>query len=229
MPRGTMPRLRNIRPDDFSGHLMLKTLHDVRFFAGACRRDAKLQQRMIKDFMDNTFRKNALRGRCKEPPLDHRQVLEEARSVMVKNGQDGLSWSIGVEPYSGGPIKDNSGIGGGQGGGHGGSHGGGGGHGYGGGGSHGHGGGHSGGRSGQGSGSSRAKNQGNNTGNNTGNMGGKSFMQMSTQEKVELCCRGFNTSGCSRGAACKFRHQCNRTRSDGKVCWDKSHGATNHT
>lgn len=77
--------LRSIRPGDHSGHLILKTLHDVRFFVGACRKDSKRQQKMILDFMNNVFRKNSLKGRCREPPLDWKQVMDEARSVMIKN------------------------------------------------------------------------------------------------------------------------------------------------
>ena len=93
--------LRSIRPSDYSGHLMLKTMHEVRYFAGACKMDPKVQLKMLKEFMDNIFRKNSLKGRSSAPPLDRTQMLDEARAVMIKNGYDGLASAIGVEPYGG--------------------------------------------------------------------------------------------------------------------------------
>ena len=37
----------------------------------------------------------------REVPLSHTEMLDEARTVMVKNGHDGIASAIGIEPYSG--------------------------------------------------------------------------------------------------------------------------------
>jgi hypothetical protein len=54
--------LRLIRTEDYSGHVMLHTLHAVRFFAGACRNVTE-QKKMVTNFCDQVFRKNACHGR----------------------------------------------------------------------------------------------------------------------------------------------------------------------
>ena len=125
-------------------------------------------------------------------PMDHREMMDEARAVMMKNGQDGLASSIGVEPYSGGfgkgPSPGNV--------------------------SHGS-------KQDHGTGRHSASNQ-------VGNNRTKNFTQMTLKEKVDVCCRGFNSAaGCSRNN-CHYKHQCSATKSNGKVCWMRGHGVTTH-
>ena len=54
--------IRAIRPEDWSGHVLLKTMHEVRFFKGAARGDDRKQLRMLKEFFDNVLRLNSMRG-----------------------------------------------------------------------------------------------------------------------------------------------------------------------
>ena len=51
--------------------------------------------------MNNVFRKNSSKGRSREVPLSATEMLEEARTVMVKNGHNRIASAIGIEPYSG--------------------------------------------------------------------------------------------------------------------------------
>ena len=62
--------LRSIRPSDYSGHLIMKTMHDMRFFAGACKSNHKLQLKMLKDFVDNVLRRNVRKGRSRDEMMD---------------------------------------------------------------------------------------------------------------------------------------------------------------
>ena len=131
---------------------------------------------MIKDFMDDTFRKNFMRGRNRESPMDQREMLDEARTVMIKNGHDGLVSSIGVEPYSGGFGKLPSPINSSQG---------------------------------------NAKAANSNQAMARGDARTKNLAQMTTKEKVDLCCRGYNSAaGCSR-TSCRYKHQCSAMGTNG--------------
>ena len=92
--------LRGIRTEDYSGHVMLHTLHCVRFFSGACRNVAE-QKKMVISFCDQVLRKNACYGRNRSPPMQYKECYELAQQVMFDAGSDGIRSTIGVEPYSG--------------------------------------------------------------------------------------------------------------------------------
>ena len=47
------------------------------------------------------MRKNSVKGRAREPPLDYKSTMELARHVMFEAGHDGLRSMVGIEPYSG--------------------------------------------------------------------------------------------------------------------------------
>ena len=124
------------------------------------------------------------------------QVLEEARTVMVRNGYDGLLSVIGVEPYGASgsqkhpptvvPTKR---------------------------------GGMTGGRGGRGGGGRSG---------NASVGASRDYDKMTGKEKADLCCRNFNlAAGCAR-TNCRFKHACSVVKPDGRVCWDRAHGAVNH-
>ena len=99
--------LWSVRSEDYSGLVLLRALHDVRYFAGANKTD-KAQAAMITKFVNIVFVQNSMRGRSLEPPLPYKETLEVAKRVMFEAGHDGMSSVIGVEPYTGnrGAIKD---------------------------------------------------------------------------------------------------------------------------
>ena len=92
--------LRSIRAEDYSGAVLLRVLHDVRFFAGANKTD-KSQAAMLTKFVNMVFIQNSLMGRSSEPPLPYKEVLEIAKQVMFEAGHDGMLSVVGVEPYTG--------------------------------------------------------------------------------------------------------------------------------
>ena len=92
--------LRSVRLEDYSGLVLLRALHDVRFFAGANKTD-KAQAAMITKFVNYVFVQNSMRGRSLEPPLPYKETLEVAKRVMFEAGHDGMSSVTGVEPYTG--------------------------------------------------------------------------------------------------------------------------------
>ena len=92
--------LRSVRQEDYSGLVILRALHDVRFFAGANKTD-KAQAAMITKFVNYVFVRNAMRGRSLEPPLPYNDTLEVAKCVLFEAGHDGMASVIGVEPYTG--------------------------------------------------------------------------------------------------------------------------------
>ena len=93
--------LRFVRPEDYSGQLLLKCLHDVRFFDGAGFSDKK-QKTMIMSFFDQVLRTNAMKGRMRKPPMDREEMMAIAKELLFKQGIDGLAPLVTVEPYSAG-------------------------------------------------------------------------------------------------------------------------------
>ena len=95
--------LWSVRAEDYSGLVLLRALHDVRYFAGANKTD-KAQAAMITKFVNIVFVQNSMRGRSLEPPLPYKETLEVAKRVMFEAGHDGMSSVIGVEPYTGNRV-----------------------------------------------------------------------------------------------------------------------------
>ena len=110
--------LRHVRPDDWTGELMLRTVHDCRMFAHPSF-DTKQQRSILMDFFDQVLRFDAMRGRARKPPMDRTEMLDLAKKLLFRKGIDGLTSFIAVEPYSRGktalktpnPPKDNRGNG----------------------------------------------------------------------------------------------------------------------
>ena len=104
-----------IRRDDFSGLLMLKVLHDIKYFqqvlltrfVGKARRDAK-QVELVRHFIDAVLERNSLMGKQGKPPLKYKEVLTIAQNSanLVHAGSGvGLDWQLeagtcGIDPYS---------------------------------------------------------------------------------------------------------------------------------
>ena len=91
--------LRQVRPDDWTGELMLRTLHDCRMF-GHSSFSQKQQKDMIMDFFDQVLRHNAMRGRAKKPPMNRVDMLDLAKQLLFQKGIDGIGSFIALEPYS---------------------------------------------------------------------------------------------------------------------------------
>ena len=105
-----------IRRDDFSGLLMLRVLHDIKFFipvlssAGflsKAQRDAK-QVEIVRHFIDESLEENSTRGRLGLPPMVYEESLKKARSAagLIFSGSGtslGLDVGLdaaGLDPYS---------------------------------------------------------------------------------------------------------------------------------
>ena len=117
-----------IRREDYSGLLMLKVLHDVKFFqpvlmskvVGKKQRDAK-QVEVIRHFIDSSMERNSMLGRQAKPPLPYEELLKIARgaaNLIYAGSGVGLDWGVdtgtcGIDPYSltdsssGGDINSN--------------------------------------------------------------------------------------------------------------------------
>ena len=127
-----------IRRDDYSGLLMLRILHDVKFFlpllvhkiSEKATRDLR-QVEVIRYFCDQVLEQNSMRGRSRRPPLDYEEVMKVAKSAanMIYSGSGvGMGWDFDVgacqfDPYTAGAVSQvvGGGGGGGTGGGNGGS------------------------------------------------------------------------------------------------------------
>ena len=112
-----------IRRDDFSGLLMLKVLHDVKYFqqvvltkfVGKARRDAE-QVVLVRHFIDAVLERNSLLGKQGKSPLKYREVLTIAQTAAnnVHAGSGvGLDWQLeagtcSIDPYS---LDSSSGFG----------------------------------------------------------------------------------------------------------------------
>ena len=128
-----------IRRDDWSGFLMLKILHDVKFFlpllihkiSDKATRDRK-QVEVVRWFCDQVLEQNSMRGRSKRSPLEYdevRRVANSAANMIYAGSGVGMGWDLDVgacqfDPYTAGAVVQGGG-GGGNGGGSGADHGGG--------------------------------------------------------------------------------------------------------
>ena len=105
-----------IRRDDFSGLLMLRVLHDIKFFIpilssvgflNKSQKDAK-QMEIVRHFIDASFEENSTRGRSGKPPMVYEESLKKARSAagLIFSGSGtslGLDVGLdaaGLDPYS---------------------------------------------------------------------------------------------------------------------------------
>ena len=92
--------LYGVRQEDYSPWVLLKSLHEVRYFA-ACKNINK-QKKVLTDFVNSFLRKNEIMARKKEPPMDLKAALDLATASLTKAGIHHLSANIyAVEPYSG--------------------------------------------------------------------------------------------------------------------------------
>ena len=104
-----------IRRDDFSGIVMLRVLHDIKFFQPLlfsktltkAQRDSG-QVQMCQFFINEAMEQNSMRGKQGRPPLVYEDLLKLARSatgVLYSGSGIGLGWdvgtdAIGLDPYS---------------------------------------------------------------------------------------------------------------------------------
>ena len=94
-----------IRQEDYSPWVLMKALHDMRYFA-VCK-NLKQQKKVLTDFVNSFFRKNEILGRKKEPPMDLKTAMEIATASLTKAGIHHLSGNIlAVEPYSGSKMSE---------------------------------------------------------------------------------------------------------------------------
>ena len=92
--------LYGVRQEDYSNWVLMKALHDSRYFA-VCK-NLTQQKKVLTDFVNSFFRKNEVLARKKEPPMDLKTALDLATATLTKAGIHHLSSSIySVEPYSG--------------------------------------------------------------------------------------------------------------------------------
>ena len=104
-----------VRRDDYSGLVLLKVLHDVKFFQpvlmskvlGKKQRDEK-QVEVMKHFIDTAFERNSMLGKQGKPPLSYEELLKIARGAanLIYAGTGvGLDWGVDIgtcalDPYS---------------------------------------------------------------------------------------------------------------------------------
>ena len=91
--------LRCIRPEDHTGELMLRTLHDCRMFNGPSFSPVE-QKKMIMNFFDQVLKTSAMKGRMKRPPMSRKEMLELAKQLLFAKGVDGLASFMNLEPYT---------------------------------------------------------------------------------------------------------------------------------
>ena len=90
-------------------------LHNVKYFTSVAM-SLKEQKKLLSETVNAIFRfviscvfkcfikkkycrKNAIRGRQLEPPMDYKEAMEMVSTVMQKNGHSHLSNLCGVDPY----------------------------------------------------------------------------------------------------------------------------------
>ena len=94
----------SIRRDYYTPWVIMKVLHEICYFA-SCR-DAKLQKKVITEFVNCIFRRNEANARKKSPPVDYDDALKIAENELKKVGIGGNYY--GYEPYSGSTTVDKS-------------------------------------------------------------------------------------------------------------------------
>ena len=92
----------SVRRDDYTPWVIMKVLHEIRYFA-ICR-DAKMQKKVLTEFVNCIFRKNEANARKKAPPVEYTDALKIAENELKKVGIGGNYY--GVEPYSGQSAMD---------------------------------------------------------------------------------------------------------------------------
>lgn len=91
--------LRFVRPEDHTGELMLRTMHDCRMFR-APSFSAQDQRRMIMDYFNQVLKISAMKGRMRKPPMDRNEMLDLAKQLLFAKGVEGLTSFMTLEPYS---------------------------------------------------------------------------------------------------------------------------------
>ena len=198
-----------IRRDDHSGFLMLRLLHDVKYFLPTLLskfpdkavRDKK-QLEVVNYFVDECMRQNSQRGRQGKEPLDYDDGMKVAKSALnnIYAGSGvGLSSDFdfdaySFDPYTAGGVQEVLGGGGGG-----------------------------------------VKNRNRNRGNRAGG-GGGGAAAFSTGTGAPaagapvgggpLPCRAWNVGACTWNP-CKFKHFCNKVLQGGGFC-KQIHRAKDH-
>jgi hypothetical protein len=153
------------------------------------------------------LRHNAMMGRCRKPPMDQKEMLDLAKELLFRKGVDGLTSFISVEPYSRVKVEVQGNSGGG-------------------------GNGHNSGRGGNGHNSGGGGNgQSGGSGASFVEGAGKSYDELSCEQKVRKCCKAHNTDkGCPKPAnKCRFRYWCTYVdEAKKRVCWSKDHNLRGH-
>ena len=93
--------LRMVRPEDGSGLLLLRTLHECRMFNHP-KFSPRAQRELIMAFFDQVrgsdyhvvlhvmlqvLEKNAMRGRTKRPPMNEGEMLDLAKALLHRRGK----------------------------------------------------------------------------------------------------------------------------------------------
>lgn len=245
-----------VRRDDYSGLVMLKVLHDVKFFqpvlmskvVGKKQRDSK-QVEVIRHFIDMSMERNSMMGKQGKPPLPYEELLKIARGAanLIYAGTGvGLDWGVdtgtcSIDPYtladsssSGTPDGNNNSGGGGGRSRNGNQRGGGGQGGFGQGSvgqAGGQGGGQGGGRAAGGQGAQRAGGVGAGTSAVVGGRSGvqwcKDWNRGACRYLIAGCMDSFKLDLFRFPNACNYTHRCNKVLKDGTSC-DKVHKARDH-
>ena len=213
--------LTMIRPDDWSGSLMIRILHDVKYFLpiivtrvrGKVERDKK-QLELITWFADQVLDRNSMRGRSGKSPLKYeevRAIAVSASNLLFGGSGIGLGWdmdmaSCTLDPYTAGAGGETGGLGvNGNGGGYGGGSG----------------------NGGGGGNRTRGKGRGRGGGQQVGGPqvggaglggGGQQQPQQQPQQQTQggglpvarNYCRDWNKGACPYPNSCKYFHFCNK-------------------
>ena len=110
-----------IRRDDFSGLLMLRVLHDIKFFLPFLNsipltkalKDAK-QVEIVQHFIDTSLAENSTRGRAGRPPLVYEESLRMARSsagLIFSGTGTSLGLDVGLDAFGLDPYSCHGGVG----------------------------------------------------------------------------------------------------------------------
>ena len=94
----------SIRSYDYSPWVLIKTLHEMRFF-NVCK-SLKEQKHVFTAFVNAFFRKNELEAKKKNPPIDLEASLKVARAELSNAGY-GFGYNISnVDPYAAGKSEE---------------------------------------------------------------------------------------------------------------------------
>ena len=93
-----------IRSYDYSPWVLIKTLHEMRFF-NMCK-SIKEQKKVFTSFVNAFFRKNELQAKKKNPPMDLEAALKVARAELSSAGYGYATSSTNIDPYAGGKSEE---------------------------------------------------------------------------------------------------------------------------